>query len=352
MKRKFLGRVSAVAMASAMMVSMFGMTTFAADGLEGDGNTPITEVTVNKTVTTDGDTYAPNTTFGFDVNTAGETTYEGATVKAGVDGGLVFSEGAVFTPNMTTVSGTYTANGSLDVNSTVFTEPGIYHYQVSEKQGSYDGIDYDDAVYDVYVYVYNRSTTGTTNSLYVGNIVSVDSKGSKTDLAFTNDYGKDNNTTHDVTITKNITGTMADLRDKFTFTVKVTGADGEQYKVETTGSTTNENVYLTSGKSETFTLGNGDTIHIYGLSENDTYEVTEDAANQNGYTTTINKDKTDDGKISGMLTTDGTQITYENNKAGEIATGIIMNIAPYIVLVAFAAVAALFFLRRRNNREF
>ena len=54
-------RLAAAVMAGAMMVSMVGMTAFA----EGD---PITSLPISKIVTTDGDTYAPATSFEFIVD--------------------------------------------------------------------------------------------------------------------------------------------------------------------------------------------------------------------------------------------------------------------------------------------
>lgn len=338
------------------MAAMLGMSVSAAGNSAGvvteDG---ITSVSVSKTVTTDGNTYAPATTFTFNVQNGAEGTYQGDTVQAGVTGGLTASQGAAFGPTIQTeVDSSYTASGSLAVNASAFSSPGIYHYVVSEANGGYEGISYDTAQYDVYLYVYNRSQSGTTNDLYVGNVVSV--KGDqKADLAFTNDYGagKDNDSTHDVKITKSITGNMADLTDDFHFDITINGAAGEYYKVVTNIDGTQTTTQMVSGTPATFTLGNGDSVQIYGLSEGDTYTVTEREAGQNGYTTAISGSSTTDNKTtSGTLDKDGTAITYTNSKSAGAATGIIMNIAPYIILVAVAAAAAVLFLRRRNSREF
>ena len=46
----------------------------------------------------------------------------------------------------------YTSNGSLAVDGSVFTSPGVYHYLVTEVSGDYEGMDYDNSTYDVYLY--------------------------------------------------------------------------------------------------------------------------------------------------------------------------------------------------------
>lgn len=52
-----------------------------------------------------------------------------------------------------------------------------------------------------YLFVYN----GADGALYVGNAIT-ENNGEKGDLEFINDYGAENDTTHDVTIKKTITG--------------------------------------------------------------------------------------------------------------------------------------------------
>ena len=116
----------------------------------------------------------------------------------------------------------------LAVDGSVFTSPGVYHYLVTEVSGDYEGMDYDNSTYDVYLYVYNSN-----NGLYVGNAVSV-KNGDKADLAFTNDYGarEDNDSTHDITVIKEVTGTMGNkASQEFQFAVSVDGGEGEWYQV-------------------------------------------------------------------------------------------------------------------------
>ena len=61
MNKKTVGRISAMAMASMMMMSVCVVNAAAEE------NEPITQLNLKKTVTTDGNTYQPNTSFSFHV---------------------------------------------------------------------------------------------------------------------------------------------------------------------------------------------------------------------------------------------------------------------------------------------
>lgn len=345
MKKRKLGRISAMVAASAMMMSLFGMNVSATEGVVTGEK--ITSVPITKTVTTDGNTYAPDTTFNFSVEMATEGDFEGNLVYAGVEGGLVAENGATFRPSGDAPAASYEAEGSLKVNVAKFSKPGVYHYTVRETAGTYSGITYDDSFYDVYVYVY----VDDNNDMYVGNVVSV-KNGAKTGLAFTNDYGKDNDGTHDLKVTKTIQGNQAVIDQKFDFTVQINGTAGEWYKVvvkENSNTAGTESKIVSGAEAVTYQITNGGSIEIYGLSDDDTYTVVETAANEDGYTTTIDSSATKDGKATGVVTKDGTVISYVNEKNAVTPTGVIMTIAPYVLIVAVAGVLAVLFLRRRRS---
>ena len=186
----------------------------------------------------------------------------------------------------------------------------------------------------------------------------------KDDGVFTNiyDYDKKGDKLHDLTIVKSVTGNQGDRNKPFGFTITVSGTDGEKYYMEvidTDISDTDEQIIakyeLTSGSSENFTLTDNQEAVIYGLSKSDKFSVSENSYVSDGYTTTVNVDGDDvtpsGNTVSGDAADSDVTVTYTNDKEGSTPTGIIMNIAPYIILVAFAGIAALVFLRRRN-REF
>lgn len=351
-KKRFSTRLAAAVMAGTLAVGMMGMSVFAAGVQTGS---PITSVTVTKNVWTDGNTMAPNTTFNFVVNEADAGKFNDGNkeqvVYEGVEGGLQADKGAVFSPGAKgSASQKYTETGTLKTNSNVFTRPGVYHYTVTEETNTYEGVTIDKTPYDVYVYVYN----GSDNNLYVGNVVSAKNN-QKTDLEFNNDYGKEKDTTHDVTIKKVITGNQAVLSDTFQLSVKVIGIEGEKYKVTLDGV---EQDPITSGVGATYTVTNNTTIHIYGLTESDTVTVTE-ADNNDGYVATYSRVKNKDGEeysqktINGGVNVkaDGSKAEVTNTKNVTTPTGIVLNYGPYILMIALAGSMAVFFFRRKNHKE-
>lgn len=329
MKRRMNKRMATAALAGAMVLSMNGMAWAAVD-----------EFDLTKEVTTDGNTHAPNTVFSFTITEGDASTFEGAKVSAGVEGGLTLdtANDFSFAPG-DEVSASYTKTGKIKVDATKFTKPGVYHYIVTETQGTYDGITYDVTPRHVYVYVINGDTEGT----YVVDSVKVvkDGDTAKADnLKIVNIYGdKDNpdkDNVHDFIIKKTVTGNQGDKNMDFSFTVTINGddkdkADKEMYKAVKTPKTGEPEIMpIIDEEATTFTLMDGETLHIYGLSENDEYTVTETDYSAEGYTTTV----PDNAK--GKLTKDETMVEFINDKNVGPATGVAMTFAPYVLLVAAA----------------
>lgn len=342
MKRTNLAKkLTAMAMTGVMVMSM-GMTAFAADGITG--------IDVKKTVTTDGNTYAPNTTFTFTIAEGEADTVSGKTVYAGVADGLTMSEGIEFTADSNAdTADEYIKSGAITVNAGKFTTPGIYHYVVSEDAGTYEGITYDTKTYDLYVYVENVKgeikVAGVTASIPEGE----GNPEKATEIAFSNDYGKTNNTVHSVLITKEVTGNQGDKTKEFSFSLSVDGDEGELYKVVYTNQMNEETVtYLTSGaEAASYTLKNDESLQIYGLSAGDTYTVTEADYSGDGYTTTVNEEETN--TKTGTTAEGNVTVAFENNKNVTTPTGIATTFAPYALMVVFAGVFAVMFLRKKRE---
>lgn len=341
-KKRFSTRLMAALMAGILAAGMMGMNVSAAGVHSGN---PVTTIPVTKNVLTDGNTMAPNTTFEFEVAVADAGTFNDENteqvVYAGKEGGLTAETGAAFTPGgKGSAAGTYTAEGSLKTDAAVFERPGVYHYTVTEKANNYEGVTKDTTSYNVYVYVYNG-----TDGLYVGNVVSA-RNGAKADLIFNNDYGQDEDqdTTHDVVITKVITGNQAVESDTFQLGVTVTGTAGEKYKVTLDNVEQNP---LTSGEKATYTVTNNTKIHIYGLTKGDKVQAVEEA-NTQGYQAAYTT-----GLSEGTLTIsrDGSEATVTNTKNSTSPTGIILSYGPYILMIALAGSMAAFFFFKRNRKE-
>lgn len=362
MKRTNLAKkLTAMAMTGVMVMSM-GMTAFAAEAP--------TEFDFTKEITTDGNTVAPAVKFTFDV-TPGANSDSGVSpvVTAGPAGGLSAGD-VVFTGSETADDdGTYSGIGKLNVNMDAFDglAPGIYSYVLSEKdfeepttgKNPYEGIDKDPTKYTLYVYMTDDNLDGELE--YKGVTTAVLDEDDEVDvkvpsLTFTNDYGKDNDGTHDLTIKKLVAGNQGDKTHPFSFSVRIDGAAGEKYKFvygDTTG-------VIASEETKEFTLAHDDTFVIYGLSENDAYTITEkdNEGDLTGYVTTVSRNDVisesamgGEGVLEqiGTVSADAATVDYTNSKNVTTPTGIAMTFAPYAVMVVFAGVFAVMFLRKKRE---
>lgn len=340
MKRRMNKRMAAATLAGAMVLSMNGMAWAAVD-----------EFAFTKEVTTDGNTHAPNTVFNFTISNGGSgniTDNEGKTkvVYAGVDGGISFKDNKdsiSFTPG-DTVAATYNGTGTITVAENVketFKNPGVYHYVLKETAGTYDGITYDPIEKHIYVYVVNDGTDLIVEAVTVadGKDGEIGTEAKSSTLKFTNTYGDGtpNDDIHDFTIKKTVTGNQGHKNMPFSFTVTIDGDDtdkagAEKYMaVKTPKTGGEETIHITDGVAQDFTLMDGETLHIYGLSEKDKYTVTETDYSADGYTTTVK-----DNNAEGTLTADGITVEFINHKDVGPATGVAMTFAPYVLLVAAA----------------
>ena len=327
MKRRMNKRMATAALAGAMVLSMNGMAWAA-----------VTEFDLTKEVTTDGNTHAPNTTFNFTITEGGAGNLGTAKVYGGVAGGLTLDDADAFSfaPEEDT-SASYTKTGKIKVDATKFTKPGIYHYLVTETQGTYDGITYDTTPRHVYVFVVNGTDGYEVETVKVV----IDGEEDKADsLKVINKYGDNtpDDDIHDFIIKKTVTGNQGDKNMDFSFTITIDGDDTdknsngkEKYKaVKTSKEGGEETIHIEDGVAADFTLKDTETLHIYGLSEKDTYVVTEADYSGDGYTTTTPKN------AEGSLTADGVEVEFINDKNVGPATGVAMTFAPYVLLVAAA----------------
>lgn len=344
---KHFRRFAAALMAGTMMVSMFGMTAFAAEPQN------ITSMGITKTVKAESDVLMPNTSFSFTVATGSAGTAVDAdnnqvSVNAGVEGGAYFSvEGdkKVYTGNVTFTPDQADNSETIELlfDAGVFEKPGVYRYTITENDTAYDGITKDNAVYTLDLWVTDPDEDGK-NFIVEGAVANKNGSASKsTSITFDNQYE-----TNDLSLKKVIDGNQGNLKDTFTFKVTITGADGEEYATDypVPGGT----AVLVSGQEYTFTLGHNDTVHVYGLSEMDTYTIVETQAD--GYTTTITgADMMDESTrtAEGNVAMADDAVVYTNTRQVTTPTGVVLNIAPYIAMVALAGVLAFVFLRRRHN---
>lgn len=356
-------RLAAFAVVAATMVlALVGVAAPAwAEGQSTNPQLSVTEgrVTITSKLTMDKYAVEPNADFKYTIAPAeaSELTNTGMPATAGVEGAVSLSpssvnysaEGLSSEDNADGVTKTITAQMSVSLVTSRFAAPGIYRYKITQTPPELDGLNvvYKELFLDVYVENGNSGLVakGCTLSTAAGS-------GSKIS-GFENKY-----VTHKLTITKVVAGNQGDKNKDFEFTVTIKGADGETYKYATVknGVTTMNQTTTKSGATFTETLKHGESVIVYGLSSEDKFAVTEADYHGDGYKTSY---KIGDGTNS----TEGSSIAEEaigaydttviftNTKDATVPTDVIRTVAPYVAIVAFAAVMGVVFFRPRRNRR-
>lgn len=356
-------RLAAFAVVAATMVlALVGVAAPAwAEGQSTNPQLSVTEgrVTITSKLTMDKYAVEPNADFKYTIAPAeaSELTNTGMPATAGVEGAVSLSpssvnysaEGLSSEDNADGVTKTIIAQMSVSLVTSRFAAPGIYRYKITQTPPELDGLNvvYKELFLDVYVENGNSGLVakGCTLSTAAGS-------GSKIS-GFENKY-----VTHKLTITKVVAGNQGDKNKDFEFTVTIKGADGETYKYGTVknGVTTMNKTTTKSGATFTETLKHGESVIVYGLSSEDKFAVTEADYHGDGYKTSY---KIGDGTNS----TEGSSIAEEaigaydttviftNTKDATVPTDVIRTVAPYVAIVAFAAVMGVVFFRPRRNRR-
>lgn len=356
-------RLAAFAVVAATMVlALVGVAAPAwAEGQSTNPQLSVTEgrVTITSKLTMDKYAVEPNADFKYTIAPAeaSELTNTGMPATAGVEGAVSLSpssvnysaEGLSSEDNADGVTKTITAQMSVSLVTSRFAAPGIYRYKITQTPPELDGLNVvcKELFLDVYVENGNSGLVakGCTLSTAAGS-------GSKIP-GFENKY-----VTHKLTITKVVAGNQGDKNKDFEFTVTIKGADGENYKYGTVknGVTTMNQTTTKSGATFTETLKHGESVIVYGLSSEDKFAVTEADYHGDGYKTSY---KIGDGTNS----TEGSSIAEEaigaydttviftNTKDATVPTDVIRTVAPYVAIVAFAAVMGVVFFRPRRNRR-
>ena len=381
--RKNLNRLATLAL-SGMMVMSMAVPAFAAK----------VEVPFKKTLHTDGNTYAPNATFKFDVVAkTGNITYNGKQYT-----GLTAAEGAVtvkdavFTKDLGL--GTADAQGaSIQVPANIVVDEdkltgglGNYFFTMTERNEGYEGIRYSKAEYTIVVTKYEENGTVKTTTT-----VQREGKGlfeTTKPGEIQNNYGKhfppetpdfpdpnpnpgpnpdpdpNNDTTHDVTVKKRIKGGFANTSRSFNFAVTVESQDSknERYKVEVldkNGAVT-ETTFVDDRQGKNFSVSQDSGLRIYGLTKNDLVKVHETDGDDYVMTVDPNMDNSfiknivkpnNNFKTQFNVVKDKANFDVINTKEATTPTGIVMNIAPYAMMLAVAGGLGVVFMNRKKEEE-
>ena len=337
-------KVTGIALAATLTLGGFVGNAFAAQtgpiNTEGSSNALTEAPSIEKEVKGD---YFGGGTFKYEIKAADAPAYSGYQSRTSADPLIGIGDG-----NIELKAGETTGSEQLTVNQAAVdkAQPGVYRYKVSEKASGISGMKDDDKVYDVDVFVTSDNGTGRKIAYYI-----VSLKGEKAPLKFTNELSQ-----KALKVTKKIDGNQADLSDTFEFTIALAQAEGK----ENTSVRLNGNTPIKSGENAVSAgqIGNDGSFEITGLASGDKITITEkDTQDKQGYKAKVsyndgkleNADVKKEGTSVTFTVADNGEITWTNTRNGDIPTGLIENVAPFVLAIAAAGV--IFFIYFKNNKK-
>ncbi len=231
------------------------------------------------------------------------------------------------------ITQTTTNTMQLNVNPDDY-DLGVYKYMVYENEGNVAGVTYSRATYYLVLTVVRDEQN---NKHFVAAFHYETTDGDKVDeSAFENTYDSGS-----LTVTKNITGNMADMDKKFTFTVAfASDKDWNASLIDVDGT---QGTWSEDHKTYTVELGHQDSVTFSNLPAGVTYTVSEDNENY-----TSSEVYSDENKTISANDTDTVNVT--NTLTKDIDTGISMDSLPYILMLAAAGIGmVVFFAKKRSH---
>lgn len=336
---KNMKKIVSIVLALAMMLCL-NIVVFAADG----GEDPVTPPTYTdqKTVTIKKI---------YKLENAGTTSPAEIFTVEQVGSGRVTDGDADSVPDLGPIVGAEYGKGDATVDGTerdititlpTYDTVGVYEYTLQETVGTTAGVIYHTGDIKLVVTVMQ----GDDGKIRVAG-VHTETAGGKKSGSIENKYqaaGIQENGTG-LKITKTVSGNMADHEKYFEFNVTLTGVEGKTYNNPYTimgGSDDRNPDTCTVGSSFKVYLKADETITIENLPYGVTYTVDETDYSDEKYTTT--------GEVLSPEEVDSAteEVTVNNEKKGDVDTGIYMDSLPYILLLAVVAVAGFVFISKKR----
>lgn len=307
---------------------------------------------------------------------------DGVQLYAGIEGGLYFdqAEGVkTYTKDVahtakapTQTNGKYyedSENFTFTADETSFKHAGVYVYNITVAQKTDVAIEGltlpNPATQTVYVYVTNNTDKDDPNDMLISAITmgtgTPETKTGKFVSKYLDDGGETFVDYYTVDLSKTLTGAFANMNDTFEFTVNFTDNNTSTYyyekgtiddsgKFTATDSGVVGGQILTTGSK--VTLGHHQAIRIYGLVKDDAFTFTEankhyDVSHSvNGGAVVNNNDAGDTTANITIVDANGT-VAFTNTLTTVNPTGVILNVAPYALMVVIAVAGVAVFMRKR-----
>ena len=243
-----------------------------------------------------------------------------------------------------------------------YGKPGVFVYKLHENDNGTAGVTYDNNDYYLTVYAFNKAdSTAKVEANDLQYAVRLD-RGLQGNENFEKKVDTINNsyTAEPLTITKTVNGNMGDRTQPFEFkvvfnadktvksSISVSGDHGEVTGVDLDDNNT---FTFTNTATVNFTLTHGQTMNFLNLPEGVTYKV-EEVNVPAGYKTYINGADTTATATEGTIGNTAVTIGYENvNGDTTIDTGVILDNAPYILMLAVVAGGAMTLVIKKRREE-
>lgn len=365
MKLNTAKKLTAGALALSMM---FAMATPAFANWTPEVAPSTTPHITKKYTATNADTISPKETFTF---TAVATDVKNAGVKA--DGKTAVT--AADAPQLTIQSATYELNGATTDGAAMnleitkdkaFPNVGIYYYTVTEAESGNAGVTTHagNMLLKVSVIYNNEGSLEENYAFYTAMNEKGEGKGTK-NSAVENTYSAGS-----LEVKKVVTGNLGDKNKEFNVTVTFTAPAGktvagdisyvenhEQKTIKSSDWKASENGIV--AKAE-IAVAHNDTITFTNIPYDVTYTVVEDDYTKAADGTTKDYDEaqyaavdsdTEKGTV-GKIDTAKETMTITNNKGdNHIDTGVILDNAPYILMLAVVAGAAMTLVIKKRREE-
>ena len=240
---------------------------------------------------------------------------------------------------------------TITVNYPAFSKAGFYYFDIIEKEGDILAMEYSETTINCVIHVIYDNEN---HALKVNSVGVVDENGK------ISEYENKLNTTS-LTLDKVVDGNMASETAEFTFSVVISLPEGsDRTSIDTTiingGDKGTYYADATSITLNNITLcANDDVYTISGIPVGAKIVVTEtDPLDYEFKSATGGTVNTDAKTVTiNAASKDGNAVEITNYKNESVSTGIVTDSAPYIILIAVCAVAAVaFVLKRRNAVEF
>lgn len=330
MKRKIISTLAVCAMTVSMSATAFAT-----------GQQPASLCFNKEYKIQNGSTENPAETFAFTFAN-GTLTYgedSSVTVPALSQVSTTFSEEAATTSGLS-------KSFALGLERVNWPSVGIYTYDIAEVKGSTAGVTYDSNVYkmDVLVEFVNGVRKPVQVTFYDA------SRPSEKKTAFTNLYSAGS-----LAVTKEVTGNMGEKNKDFSVDVTFHAPQGEVVKSTISYVDDSEEYSITADDwsngscTVTIDLKDSETVTFENIPYGVTYAVVEDDYTSTEYDAAVYTESNgtaNDGNGTIQAASDSVKIT--NNKEIGISTGIVMDIAPYIIVLFAAAAGLIVFLNRKR----